>query len=381
VVSNTVGSATSAGAVFAVSSAAVGPTITAQPLSVNVVTGQKVALLVNAAGTGLSYQWNGVKRGVIAGATSSLFVINSATASDADIYFCNVSNSGGTTASSGAIVAVASTANTLGYLRALSLRGNVGAGADAFFVGFVGGGNVLVKAVGPNLATTFGLTGVLADPQLEIQNFATSARLFYNDNWGSGGAGNTASLLADNNTAGAFPLTDSTSKDSALSVFLASGTYTAKASGVNDTTGVALVEFYALSTAANLRALSLRGNAGAGADAFFVGFVIAGDTAKTVLIKAVGPGLATLFGLPGAMVDPQITLTNYPQGAVLGTNDNWGGTADLTTANNAAGAFPLNDPNSKDSAMLITLPPGTYIANVSGVNNTTGVVLVEIYGL
>jgi hypothetical protein len=76
-----------------------------------------------------------------------------------------------------------------------------------------------------------------------------------------------------------------------------------------------------------------------------------------------------------------LELTNAANAQVLGVNDNWGGGADLSTVNASVGAFPLQDPNSKDSAMLITLPPGTYIAKVGGSNNTTGVVLVEIYGL
>jgi hypothetical protein len=81
------------------------------------------------------------------------------------------------------------------------------------------------------------------------------------------------------------------------------------------------------------------------------------------------------------MVDPTLELSNAATSVALGGNDNWGGGADLSSANASVGAFPLQDPNSKDSAMLITLPPGTYIAKVGGAANTTGVVLVEIYGL
>jgi hypothetical protein len=381
VATNSVQSTTSNAATLTVTPApSVTPTITAQPISVTVLNGQKVALVAGASGSGLSYQWRGTTKGAIAGATNPLFVIPSASAADADSYFCRVTNTAGSVDSAAATVTVVGSAGTPGFLRALSLRGNVGAGADAFFVGFVvdgaGTSSVLVKANGPGLATLFNVPGAMADPRLDLTNASTSAVVATNDNWGGG-----QTLLNANTAAGAFPLPDPVSKDAAMLVDLTGGTYIAKVSGVANTTGVALAEIYGLSSPANLRALSLRGNAGAGADAFFLGFVVAGDTAKTLLIKAVGPGLATLFNVPGAMVDPTLELTNASTSAVLGGNDNWGGAADLATANTAVGAFPLPDISSKDGAMLITLPPGVYIARVGGTNNTVGVVLVEIYGL
>lgn len=381
VATNSAGSATSNGAVLTVGSApTAGPTITVQPIGVTVLAGQKVALVAGAGGAGLSYQWRGTTKGAIAGATNPLLVLPSASAADVDSYFCRVSNAAGTVDTASATVSVVASAGTPGYLRALSLRGNVGAGADVFFVGFVidGGSprSVLLKGNGPGLATLFNVPGAMTDPRLDLSEAGTGAALGFNDNWGG-----SAALLAANNAAGAFPLPDPNSRDAAMRVDLPPSTYIAKVSGVNNTTGVALVEVYGLSVPANLRALSLRGNAGAGADAFFLGFVIAGDTAKTVLIKSVGPGLATLFGVPGAMVDPTLELTNAATSVALGGNDNWGGGADLSSANASVNAFPLQDPNSRDSAMLITLPPGTYIAKVGGAANTTGVVLVEIYGL
>jgi hypothetical protein len=380
VATNSAGSATSNGATLTVTTTVnVAPTITAQPISVTVVTGQKVALVVGASGSGLNYQWR-TAGGPIVGATSPLLVLPSASAADAGAYFCRVTNASGTVDSAAATLNVVASAGTPGYLRALSLRGNVGAGADAFFVGFVtegsGQSSVLVKGNGPGLATLFNVPGVLADPRLDVVNAASNVAVGSNDNWGG-----TTDLLNANNAAAAFPLPDPTSKDAVMRADLNPGTYIAKVSGVNNTTGVALVEIYGLSVPANLRALSLRGNAGAGADAFFLGIIIAGDTAKTVLVKSIGPGLATLFNVPGAMVDPKLEISNASTSQVLGENDNWSGAAEIKVANDAVAAFPLNDATSKDSAMLITLPPGAYIAKVAGTANTTGVVLVEIYGL
>jgi hypothetical protein len=59
-------------------------------------------------------------------------------------------------------------------------------------------------------------------------------------------------------------------------------------------------------------------------------------------------------------------------------NDDWGGTAVLTTAFSAVAAFAL-PADSRDAAILVTLAPGSYTAQVSGVGSTTGVALVEVY--
>ena len=67
--------------------------------------------------------------------------------------------------------------------------------------------------------------------------------------------------------------------------------------------------------------------------------------------------------------------------ALVGANDDWNGTASLKTAFATVGAFPLEADGSRDAAVAVELPPGTYTATVSGKNNTTGVALVEIYEL
>ena len=43
------------------------------------------------------------------------------------------------------------------------------------------------------------------------------------------------------------------------------------------------------------------------------------------------------------------------------------------------GAFALASPASRDAALLVTLQPGSYTAQLSGVGGTTGVALIEIY--
>ena len=83
------------------------------------------------------------------------------------------------------------------------------------------------------------------------------------------------------------------------------------------------------------------------------------------------------FGVPGVVADPQLALFNSSS-LKIGENNDWLGTAELTAAFGAVGAFAL-PATSKDAALLVTLAPGNYSVQVSGVNNTTGEALIEIY--
>lgn len=128
--------------------------------------------------------------------------------------------------------------------------------------------------------------------------------------------------------------------------------------------------------------VSTRGLVGTNQNVLIAGFVISGNAPKNVLIRAVGPTLSTL-GVTGVLADPILTLQRTIGGAstVVRENDNWSVGNDpalITAASSLSGAFAL-PANSKDSAMLVTLPPGTYTAIVSGSGGTTGVALVEVY--
>ena len=111
------------------------------------------------------------------------------------------------------------------------------------------------------------------------------------------------------------------------------------------------------------------------------GFVVSGAVSRRVLIRGVGPTL-TGFGLPGAttLADPQIELFDSTNTSVR-FNDDWSTGDDaaiIAAAATAAGAFPLAN-GSKDSAMLVMLPPGAYTVHLTGVGNTTGIGLIEVY--
>jgi hypothetical protein len=146
--------------------------------------------------------------------------------------------------------------------------------------------------------------------------------------------------------------------------------------------GVVLAEVYDADddhSAVRLVNVSTLGYTGAGEQALTPGFVIRGSGTKRVLIRAIGPGLADL-GVPDAVSDPQLALFRAGEADVIASSDDWGGTVPLKAAFAAAGAFALAD-QSRDAAVLITLPPGAYTAAATGRDNATGMVLVEIYDL
>lgn len=125
--------------------------------------------------------------------------------------------------------------------------------------------------------------------------------------------------------------------------------------------------------------LSTRSRASSGEEAMIAGFVISGSRAKTVLLRAVGPTLKD-FGLSTAIADPQLQLMSASS-TLLKSNDNWGAAyeaAELPTAFSRVGAFALGS-GSEDAAMLVTLAPGLYTAQVSPASGSAGTALVEVY--
>lgn len=92
----------------------------------------------------------------------------------------------------------------------------------------------------------------------------------------------------------------------------------------------------------------------------------------------VGPTLAD-FGLSIPVSDLELSLYNSAD-LNIASNDNWNTEPNIANSSAAVGAFAL--PNaSLDSALIRTLAPGPYTAQVSGVGGATGVGLVEIYDM
>jgi outer membrane protein assembly factor BamB/subtilisin family serine protease len=366
-------------------------TISAAPSTQSAAVGSTLTLGITATGPGtLSYQW--LKNGVaISGATGSTYTLNNAQIADSGSYSVRVTSTTSTTdvtaTSSVAVVTVSVVVAAPGHLINLSVRTGAGTGDSTLLVGVVIGGAgtsgpkpLLIRAVGPTL-TAYGVTGALADPTLDFLLQSTAALIASNDNW----AGD-AQITAVGNAVGAFPFTSITSLDSALSLSPASNVYSVKVTGVGGTTGIALAEIYDASgiaytfTTPRLINVSARAQVGTGDGVLIAGFVIGGTTPCRVLIRAVGPTLTT-YGVTGALADPQLELSQTVNGTstVIATNDNWAGDAQITSVGTAVGAFALSSATSKDAAILVTLAPGVYSAKASGVGNTTGIALIEVY--
>jgi hypothetical protein len=149
--------------------------------------------------------------------------------------------------------------------------------------------------------------------------------------------------------------------------------YTAIVRGKGGGTGVGLVEIYDLNSTADskLANISTRGLVQTGDNVMIGGLIVLGNAAQKVVARAIGPSLP----VAGKLADPLLELRDK-NGALLRANDNW--KTDQKAEIEATGVPPTSD---LESAVVQTLPPGNYTAIVRGVNNTTGVALVEVYGL
>ena len=101
------------------------------------------------------------------------------------------------------------------------------------------------------------------------------------------------------------------------------------------------------------------------------GFIVAGKEDENVLMRAIGPSLP----VTDSLADPVLELHDE-DGNIVATNDNWRDTQEADIE--ATGAAPTDD---AESAIVSTLSPGGYTAIVRGIGDTTGVALVEVYGL
>jgi hypothetical protein len=247
-------------------------------------------------------------------------------------------------------------------LTGISTRGQVLTGDDVLIGGFIVQGSspkqVVIRARGPSLAAG-GVSGPLMDPVLTL--VPSSGPSVVNDNWGA--APNAAQVQA-------LGLQPGDPVESAILATLSPGAYTTIVNGLGNGTGIGIVEVYEVDTPLSpLVGISTRGRVQTGDSVLIAGFIVTGDSAKLVVVRARGPTL----GVPGALADP--TLTLVPSSGPSVTNDDWQTAANYLQLQ-ASGFAPGNN---KESAILITLAPGAYTAIVSGVGGTTGVAIVEVY--
>jgi hypothetical protein len=255
----------------------------------------------------------------------------------------------------------------------------VASGSEALAVGFaLGGGDssettdLLARAAGPSLAQ-FGIAGALRDPVLRV--YRQQRLVSENDDWGD-----EASLAATAAAVGAFPFA-AASKDSAVVLSIAPGSYTAEVVDANREPGLVVMELYDATLAGNRKIprlvnVSARGITADEAAPLTAGFTIQGEATITVLLRGVGPSLTGL-GVEGALEDPRLTL--FRGTTAISSNDNWGDgdRAAIVEAAKRVGAFALAA-EGRDAAMLVRLKPGSYSAQIAGLSGA-GVALVEIY--
>jgi hypothetical protein len=270
-------------------------------------------------------------------------------------------------------------ASAAGRLVNMSIRTNAGTDDNTLIVGVALGGAgtagnkaVLLRGVGPTLGV-FGVGGALVDPVMTV--FQGTRQVAQNDDWDATAGANFAAL-------GAFAF-NAASRDAAIyNSALPTGSYSIQILGKNNGTGLALAEIYDATPDAGFTAttprlvnVSARTQVGTDENVLIAGFVIGGQSPVRVLLRAVGPTL-TAFGVGGVLADPKLEI--YRGTSKVNENDNWDAATAATFA--SVGAFNFTA-GSRDAALVATLPPGSYTAQVSGVGGTTGVALVEVYEL
>lgn len=370
-------------AVVRATSTADAPVITSQPVSLTLIPGAAAVFSIGVrGGTDVTYQWK--RDGIpIPGAQSPTVFLEAA---PEGLYACTLTHATGTLESLPARLTIDPDREP-GHLVNLSVRSTLRPPAPPLVVGVtLSGGSagsgtpVLLRAIGPSLAG-FGLTDTLPDPALEF--LSGSVPVARNDNWNG-----DATLSAIARQVGAFALAGAQSNDAALHLpILSAGTYAMVVSDARGAGGTVLAEVYdaaplhiPVASRPRFTNLSARTRVGQGNEILVAGFVIAGQTARTLLIRGVGPALSPL-GVPEALPDPQVQLFAATQ--LIQTNDHWSDSGRQSTLERAfarAGAFGL-PAGSNDAALVITLAPGSYTAQVNSISGATGNALIELYAL
>jgi hypothetical protein len=257
----------------------------------------------------------------------------------------------------------------------ISTRMRVLTGDNVLIAGFIITGTdpkkVIIRGLGPSLGAV-GVQGALTDTTLELHQGANT--LATNDNWKI----DDQSGQSQEATIRATTIPPSNDLESALVTTLNPGQYTAVLAGKNQTIGIGVVEVYDLDQSANskLANISSRGFVDTGDNAMIGGFIVggAGGGAARVIIRGLGASLGSV-GVQGALTDTTLELHDN-NGTTIATDDNW---KDSQQGDIQATTIPPS--NNLDAAIVRTLVPGNYTAVLRGVNNGTGIGLVEVYNL
>lgn len=297
----------------------------------------------------------------------------------------------------------------------ISTRARVQTGDNVMIGGFIVGGDapktVLIRARGGSLGgAPFNNPGVLADPTMQLYSGQTV--IAQNNDWqttdplclspatGCGGASEISGTGVDPCQAnpGQSVAPPGCTQESALYVTLQPATYTIIVRGVGGSVGMGLVEVFEVGTSpSTLINISTRARVETGDNVMIGGFIVEGSTPETVLIRARGGSLGGApFNNPGVLANPTMQL--YSGQTVIAQNNDWfttdplcvspatacGGMSEIL----ATGLGPCQ-PNpgqssappgcAQESALYVTLLPGTYTVIVRGVGGTSGMGLFEVF--
>jgi hypothetical protein len=272
-----------------------------------------------------------------------------------------------------------------GLVANVSTRLPVGRDDNVLIEGFIVQGpagstkKIIVRAIGPSLVA-FGITDALPNPTLEIHDANNgNAIVATNDNWRTTQVGGLiiGDQSAEISASGLAPGDD---LESAIIANLTPGSYTAVVRGVGNTTGTGVVDAYDISAAspARLANIATRGLVQAGDKLMIAGFIVQNGPVRAV-IRAIGPSLSA-FGITNALADPTLQLRDQ-NGAIVLENDNWKTRPDGSSQQQEIENTGLQPTNDLESALVATIPPGQYTAQVRGNNQATGIGVVQVYFL
>ena len=230
---------------------------------------------------------------------------------------------------------------------------------------------MIFRAIGPSLSS---VPGRLADPTMELYN-SSGAIIGRNDNWKQTIIGGviTGDQVAEIQASTIPPTND---LESAIVANLSPGQYTTVIRGAEDATGIGVAEIYDLDSAGQLRLanISTRGFVDTGDNVMIGGIILLGQSSQRIVFRAIGPSL-TGFGVAGALQDPALSVVDG-NGNVVRSNDNWRSDQEAELI-----ATTIPPSHNAEAAVVVNLTPGNYTAIVSGIGNTTGIALVEVYNL
>jgi hypothetical protein len=239
---------------------------------------------------------------------------------------------------------------------------------------------IIVRGIGPSLKINGApLSGRLGDPFLELHDQGAGLTLETNDNWKI----NDQTGQSQQATVEATTIAPADDLESAIVRTLTPGPYTAVLRGVNNSTGIGVVEVYDLDQAADseMANISTRGFVDTGDNVIIGGFILGNSSQESnILVRGIGPSLGAV-GIINALANPTLELRNG-NGTLLASNDDWK-VNDQTQQSQESEirATTIAPSNDFESAILTTLSPGNYTAVLAGKNSGVGVAVVEVYNL